>query len=69
MNFKFPGTYAELKDTNFSEYYRVKSKNLIPNMDDRLIYMKINYFQDEFHQIPTLIEDAQTFDFLYYLIE
>lgn len=42
MNFKFPGTYAELKDTNFSEFYRVKSKNSVPNMDDRLIFMKLN---------------------------
>ncbi|CAK56283.1 unnamed protein product (macronuclear) [Paramecium tetraurelia] len=69
MNFKFPGTYAELKDTNFSEFYRVKSKNSVPNMDDRLIFIKINQFQEEFHQMPTLIEDAQNFDFLYYLVE
>ncbi|CAK82169.1 unnamed protein product (macronuclear) [Paramecium tetraurelia] len=69
MNFHFPGTYAELRDNHFSGNYRVKSKNQVSHMDERLILMRLNQFEDGFNQLATLIEDPQYFDFLYYLVE
>ncbi|CAD8060420.1 unnamed protein product [Paramecium sonneborni] len=69
MNFYFPGTYTELREHHFQENYKVKSKNQVTQMDERLILMRINQFQDGFNQLSTLIEDSQYFDFLYYLVE
>ncbi|CAD8143743.1 unnamed protein product [Paramecium octaurelia] len=69
MNFHFPGTYSELREHHFSDRYRVRSKNQVSHMDERLILMRINQFEDGFNQLTTLIEDPQYFDFLYYLVE